>query len=370
MKPAVTAIIFLLSLCSAAMGQDYLFQRYQEAWLPANNDRFRLAFYNLENLFDLNDDSLTFDEAFTPEGENGYTFSRYKKKSTGLARTLAAVGGWQPADIIGLCEVESRWVMEGLTIHSPLKKLGYQIVHEDSPDRRGIDVACIYRPERFNLIRYTYYRIHFPDDPDRKTRDMLYLKGILPNDDTLHVFVNHWPSRYGGQFSSEPSRAYVASVLRQKVDSLNKRFGNPLIAICGDFNDEPDDLSLVETLKAQTNPAAARGNDLVNLSAPIKYKFGTHSFAGEWGVLDHFIVSNSLLTGQKTSTRPNAVGVFDAPWLLTKNAAGNAVPLRTFQGPAYKGGYSDHLPIFLDIYLVTENNSGAITEDSAAKIKQ
>jgi predicted extracellular nuclease len=350
-------LVFGFFLASSTIGfcQNESFQRYEAAVLKKRgNFDFRIAFYNLENLFDLENDSTTADDSFTPEGSNSYTYNRYKKKSNGLAKTMAALGGWQPPEIIGLCEVESRWVMEGLAVHSPLKNANYQIIHEDSPDRRGIDIACLYNPKRFNLISYRYFRVNFPFDPDRKTRDILYLKGILPNKDTLHVFVNHWPSRYGGQFASEPARAFVAELIKSKVDSLNQRFSNPNIILCGDFNDEPDDLSLKDHLGAKLDPSDAQEGDLVNLMYPIKYKFGTHSFAGEWGVLDHFIVSYSLLRGDYTFTTPESVGVFDAPWLLNKNAAGSDVPHRTYQGPAYKGGYSDHLPIFLDLVLTGE----------------
>lgn len=345
-------LLFCCNLLALHSTGQTTFMRYADANDANRNEaNFRLGFYNVENLFDLKDDSLTSDEAFTPEGENHYTFERYKKKSTGIGRTLLAMGGWQPLEFIGLCEVESRWVMDGLSRYSPLKNVDYEIVHADSPDRRGIDIACMYRPDRFDLILYKYYRITFPFDTTRTTRDMLYVKGILPNSDTLHVFINHWPSRYGGQFQSEPGRKYLAEVLREKVDSLNLRFVSPKIVICGDFNDEPDDLSMTDYLKVKTIPENEGKNELINLMAPIKYQFGTHNFAGEWGVLDQMIVTESLLDDSATYTLPASVGIFDAPWLLTKNAAGNLVPFRTFQGPAYKGGYSDHLPIFLDIYL-------------------
>jgi endonuclease/exonuclease/phosphatase family metal-dependent hydrolase len=329
-----------------------VFRRYASMNFEKRGDtRFRVAFYNVENLFDLVNDSLTSDEAFTPEGENKYTYSRYKKKSDGLAKTMLAIGGWEAVELIGLCEVESAWVMDGLTKHSPMKEANYKYIHKDSPDFRGIDVACIYRPDKFNLISYRYYRVRFPWAPDRTTRDILYVKGRLPNEDTLHVFFNHWPSRYGGQFASEQGRIFVADMIRQKVDSLNERFQNPYIIITGDFNDYPNDISLTEHLKALHSPAEASGNDLVNLSFPIMHKFGTHSFAGEWGVLDHMIVSNSLLQPGGTRVYPTEVGIFDAPWLLKKNAAGNVVTNRTYQGPAYVGGYSDHLPIFIDLHL-------------------
>ena len=337
--------------------QDGGFPRYADAIKSRENADFRIGFYNVENLFDLENDPDKFDDAFTPDGENRYTFSRYKKKSVGLARTILAMGVWDPVDIVGLCEVENQWVLEGLTKHSPLRNAGYEIIHEDSPDRRGIDVACLYRPEKFNLILYKYYRVVFPHDPERKTRDILYMKGILPNTDTLHLFINHFPSRWGGQFASEPGRAYVAGMIRQKVDSLNERYNDPLIVITGDFNDEPDDISVKDVLDAKLNPADAKGNDLINLMAPIKYKFGTFFFQGEWSLIDHFIVSNQLLKGKSTYTYANSAGIFDAPWLLTKNAAGQDVVFRTYQGPAYKGGYSDHLPIFLDLYFDRQDSS-------------
>jgi hypothetical protein len=351
-KLAIWLLGLFLVTAQVVYSQPEVFQRHASLDDQRRGDfGFRLAFWNVENLFDLNDDSLTRDEAFTPEGENRYTFSRYKNKSTGLAKTMLALGGYEPVELIGLCEVENQWVLEGLTVHSPLKNVGYKIIHEDSPDARGIDVACIYRPDKFNLILYKYFRVSFPFDPDRKTRDVLYVKGILPNNDTLHVFFNHWPSRYGGQFASEPGRHYVAGLVKQKVDSLNLEFKNPYIVITGDFNDEPDDISMTEYLGAKKSLAYASDNELVNLSYPIKYIFGSHSFAGEWGVLDQVIVSRSLLLDGTTSTLSNSVGIFDPPWMLKKNAAGNDVTNRTFQGPAYKAGYSDHLPVFLDLYL-------------------
>lgn len=344
-------ILCFLAISFPTKGQDYVFKRFEEAIESRKNSDFRIGFYNVENLFDLKDDSTTFDEEFTPEGENHYTYSRYKKKSNDLARTILAMGAWNPVDILGLCEIENRWVLEGLTKFSPLKNVGYKIIHKDSPDFRGIDVACIYRPDKFNVILYKYYRVVYPFDSTLTTRDMLYVKGILPNTDTLHLFINHWPSRYGGQFTSAPKRAYVASMVRAKVDSLNARFHNPLIVICGDLNDYPNDISIIDILKAKPTPEEARGDDLVNLMYPIMYKYGSHSFGGEWGVLDQFIVSRHLLIGKSTFTRPNDVGIFNAPWLLTKNAAGDDVPFRMYQGPAYKGGYSDHLPIFLDLHF-------------------
>lgn len=350
-----TIIITLMFLVpfTGMMAQSDNAIRYSESFNDEirSNHRFRIAFWNVENLFDLKDDSLTFDEEFTPEGGNHYSFGRYKAKSNGIARTLLALGGWEAPEIIGLCEVESQWVMDGLTKFSPLKNIEYQTIHEDSPDFRGIDIAAMYRPDKFNLIRYEYIRIKFPDNP-RTTRDMLYMTGILPNSDTLHVFINHWPSRYGGQFASAPSREFVAQTLRNRVDSIYDQNKDALIVIMGDLNDEPDDISVKDVLGAKISDEDLDRGDLFNLMAKMKYKFGTHSFAGEWGVLDQIIVSASLLNENNTSNVFNrSAYIFDAPWLLKLNAAGKSVTNRTYQGPAYQGGYSDHLPIYMDLLL-------------------
>ncbi|MCA1751812.1 MAG: hypothetical protein ABR572_07345 [Cryomorphaceae bacterium] len=360
MKNKAAAFLLVLASTNFAMTQPDVFKRFESMNMEKRyEDRIRVAFYNVENLFDLENDSTTRDDDFTPEGDNRYTFSRYKKKSNGLAKTMLAMGGWEPVEFIGLCEVESRWVLEGLTVHSPMDDVGYEIIHEHSPDFRGIDIAAIYRPDKFELINYKYYRVKFTHAPERTTRDLLYAKGIVPNGDTLHIFVNHWPSRYGGQFASEPGRIHLAQMVRSKVDSLNAMYNNPYILIMGDFNDYPNDISIIDHLRAKTTVEAAAPGDVINLSYPIMYKFGTHSFRGEWGVLDQIIVSQRFFTNGSMNIVPSDVGVFDAPWLITRNAAGGTTTYRTYMGPAYKGGYSDHLPTFIDINLQKFNRGDA-----------
>jgi Endonuclease/Exonuclease/phosphatase family len=313
-------------------------------------DKFRLVFWNVENLFDVIDDPLTNDQAFTPEGENHWTFYRFKEKIKNLSKTLISTGGWDPTDFIGLCEIENREVLEALIEFSPLKNAGYQIIHENSNDARGIDVAAIYRTEKFNLLFYNYIRIVFPFDPDGRTRDILYVQGVLPNADTLHLFINHWPSRYGGQFETDPKRQYAAKVVREKVDELLSKNINASIVIMGDFNDHPDDISMKEVLNAKLTYEELAKNDLYNLMAPMQFKFGTHSFEGKWGVLDQFVVTSALYQGRGLSKIVEAK-IYDAPWLIKLNAQGNTTANRMYQGPQYLGGYADHLPILLDINL-------------------
>jgi predicted extracellular nuclease len=314
------------------------------------DNTLRIVFWNVENLFDVVDDSTTNDQAFTPDGENHWNYYRFKEKIKNLSKTLLSTGGWEPTDFIGLCEIENRDVLEALTKFSPLKNLGYEIIHENSNDARGIDVAAIYRSEKFNLINYEYIRLKFPFDPQGRTRDILHAQGILPNADTLHIFVNHWPSRYGGQFETDPKRQYAAKIIREKVDEIVKANQNASIVIMGDFNDHPDDKSMKEVLNAKLSDENLAPNDLYNLMAPMQYKFGTHSFEGKWGVLDQFVVTSALYQGRGLSKVAEAK-IYDAAWLIKLNAQGNTTANRTYQGPQYLGGYADHLPILLDIDL-------------------
>ena len=349
----VEGVLFAVLLNLAAVAQDR--EPYKASLhfddSPRGNERFRMAFYNVENLFDTRDDSLTRDDAFTPMGENYYGWEKYRKKTAASGRTILALGGWEPVELIGLCEVENRYVLESLTKYGMLGD-DYAIVHEDSPDGRGIDVAALYRPSKFQLLFYEYLRVEYPEDPGFRTRDALYISGILPNKDTLHFFVNHWPSRWGGQFETQEMRFAAARTIGKRVDAIRARNPRASIVITGDLNDYPNDLSVRNVLGAVAPGEPLADRQLVNLSAPIQYKFGSHSFAGEWGVLDHFIVHAPLLSLEAPTRVWNETAmIFDAPWLLKKNAAGNSVSNRFYQGPMYMGGYSDHLPIYLDLDL-------------------
>ena len=315
------------------------------------DNELRVVFYNVENLFDSKDDSLTRDDEFTEEGERHYDFGRYKEKTEAIARTLVAIGGWEPAGLIGLCEVENRYVLEGLIEFNMLEE-EYRIIHEDSDDRRGIDVAAIYRPDKFELLYYEYIKVDYPPDSTFITRDILHIAGILLNGDTLHAYFNHWPSRWGGQFNTQPMRRAAASTLRKEVDRVMEKYEDPRILIAGDLNDHPSDLSVEKDLRARAASEVSSPSDLINLMKPIEYNFGTHSYAGEWSVLDHLIISQNLAdtTNSTHYEEPGAI-IFDAEWLLKKNAAGNSTSNRFYQGPIYMGGYSDHLPIYLDLSI-------------------
>ena len=316
------------------------------------DERFRVLFYNVENLFDTENDPKTNDETFTPGGSYKWNEFKYNRKLNNLGKTLISTGGWEGTELIGLCEIENRFVLEELVTFSPLNAVVYEIIHHDSPDHRGIDVAALYRPDKFEVIHTDFKPLVFPYDSTIKTRDILYLKGILPNQDTLHYIINHWPSRYGGQKASEPRRLYAANVVRSMYDSIKAVDSRANVIIAGDFNDYPDDKSIVEVLKAKAQNDLEYSGELINLMYRMNHKAGTHVYQGHWGILDQFMVSNNLLNDTlKTSVFLGRAQIFNMEWLLETNAAGDPVPFRTNQGPLWKGGYSDHLPILLDLKL-------------------
>ncbi len=202
--------------------------------------KFRVAFYNTENLFDIYNDSLTNDDEFTPEGFRHWDNYRFFNKLNNLYKVIVGIGEWNPPMIVGLCEVENEFVLKKLIYNTPLKNFDYNFIHFESPDHRGIDVAMLYRKSEFHPVTYQPFRIYFPDDTASSTRDILYVKGTIGDSDTLHVFVNHWPSRYGGYLVSKPKRAWVAEVLKSKTDSILGQNPSANILIMGDFNDSPE----------------------------------------------------------------------------------------------------------------------------------
>lgn len=351
---SLLAILCLCCLNLHAQKKPYLASEAFDGSIRGN-ERFRVAFYNVENLFDYFDDSTTLDDEFLPFGGNHWTKARYQEKQQKLAKTIIAMGGWEAPELIGFCEVENRYVLITLTQFTPLKAAGYEIIHQDSKDSRGIDVAAIYRPDKFELLDYHYYQLKFPFDTASRTRDILHIIGKLPNQDTLHYFVNHWPSKFGGEFETQPKRMFAAEFIRHKADSIMQVQPNANIIITGDFNDEPYEESMVDGLKVQTELDQVQPTDLFNMMYPIRYLTGTHSFENEWGILDQFVVNGNLLDNKRTTFIKNKTAqIFDMSYLIMEGATGATRPFRTYQGPAYIGGYSDHLPVIMD--LVLRNN--------------
>jgi len=315
----------------------------------------RIVFWNVENLYDPYDDTTTLDDEFTSSGSKHWSYSKFRKKLNLVAKTLIATGGWEPPAIAGMCEVENKYVLAKLIYETPLKSWKFRVVHHESPDARGIDVAMIYRPEKFKLLSARTFSINFPFDTTSQTREILMVKGLMFDTDTLNVFINHWPSRRGGYVESQPRRNWVAGVLRKLIDSVQSV--NPLsnIIIMGDFNDEPDKESIISILGAGDKTVNILPNRLVNLMFPKIRDEGTIKYQGNWSILDQFIVSGSVFQGTnglKSDFRDAQIVRMD--FLLNEDIRYfGSKPIRTYTGPRYNGGFSDHLPISLDVWNVS-----------------
>ncbi|MDR2362729.1 MAG: endonuclease [Prevotellaceae bacterium] len=308
-----------------------------------------VMFYNLENLFDPFDDSTTQDEEFTPKGRYGWTWSKLRVKTNAIAKTIVAAGKGNEPALVGVCEVENRLVLYRLVEQTPLAKIGYGIVHRESPDPRGIDVALLYRTDYFTVLHSAWFRVYY-DSGNYRTREILYAKGVLHELDTLHVLVTHWPSKLGGPVKSEPRRMRAAETVRAITDSI---FGvNPRanIIVMGDFNDTPDSNPIVHGLQAVHDTVCV--SCLHNLMLPLAVRGeGSLKYRAQWELIDLFFVSGNLLNvNEPIYCTPAEVSIFHAPFLLEPDERylGEKVH-RTHEAGKYKGGASDHLPILLPI---------------------
>lgn len=319
--------------------------------LAQNN--FRAMFYNVENLFDCEHDTLKSDTEFLPDSKRAWHYGRYKDKLGKIAQVISAVGEWEAPAIVGLCEVENDKVMKDLVEKSPLKEYDYRYIMTDSPDERGIDVALLWQRDKFRLLNNRSIRVHFEDTGRRPTRDILHATGLIATGDSLDIFICHLPSRSEGVKETEPARLYVASLIKQAADSICNIRQNPNILIMGDFNDYPQDTSIAKVLGAITPKDTITTCKLYNLMADKGERIGTYNYRGEWGILDQIIVNEHLLQDANSfHTSNNKARIGDFPFLLKEDEKyGDIRPFRTYNGIRYMGGYSDHLPVIVDFVL-------------------
>lgn len=316
--------------------------------IVSSQETMRIMFYNTENLFDCKHDSLKNDFDFLPEGKNHWSYYRYRNKLNNISKVITAVGEWQIPALVGLCEVENDSVIYDLTHRSPLKNLSYRSVVTNSPDLRGIDVALLYQRDQFRLLTFKTHRIPL----DHPTRDILHVAGQVLNGDTMDVFVCHFPSRLGGEAQSNNLRITAAKVLKEKVDSVISTRLHPAIVIMGDFNDYPDNESLFRALGAKS--PVNTSSRLVNLMYPMlnDKDRGSHKYQSDWGVLDQIIVNRSLLDSSRIQVKEAKANIFRSSFLLEEDRTnGGERPFRTYLGPRYVGGYSDHLPVWMDLVI-------------------
>lgn len=318
---------------------------FQELQVPS----VRLMFYNAENLFDIYDDTLKDDNDFLPGGVMRWNFTRYNRKINSLYKTIIAAGDWNPPSVVALCEIENRKVLEDLLFRTNLLKYDYGILHQDSPDERGIDVSLIYRKDVVKIIFSRFLNPGGSGNDVIKTRNILYAKCLILLD-TVHLFANHWPSRRGGVLAGESLRMEIADLVRNKIDSIaGADASGAKIIIMGDFNCSPDD----PVMKIMTDPSKS-GIKLVNLSKRLSDEgLGTYRYAGTWEMIDQIIVSDFLLkSGSGLSTDISSIRIFKPEFLLKSDPkyAGSR-PFSTYLGYRYQGGFSDHLPVLLDLML-------------------
>jgi predicted extracellular nuclease len=317
-----------------------------------------MAFWNLENLFDTIDDSNIDDESFLPDGEMEWTEDRLDKKMFNLARIIRMMNDGIGPDLLGVCEIENQAVLDKM-VNTYLSDLDYKIAYIESPDNRGIDNGLIYKSNKFKLLNVQADTVHLADSwPTR----LIFGANLITNENKkITVFVNHWPSRSGGQIETEPKRISAAKTLRDAVDRIFQADSNANIFIIGDFNDDPVYVSVLETLKAHPIKCDTllseyefnSGSELFNLSYE-NYENGEGSFKYKdtWNMLDQIIVSGSLIIGNDIDYVCNSFEVFKPALIVTKSGQYEGTPFPTFGGRKYLGGYSDHFPVTAKFRIV------------------
>ncbi len=333
-------LLFLLFLLAGKIG-----------YTQSQDTGYSLLFYNVENLFDIENTPGKADDEFTPDGARHWRYSQLNQKLLNLSKVILSASGWSPPGMVALSEIENRKVLELLITQTPLNNFPYNIIHKESSDNRGIDVAFIYNENIFYPLTYKYYPIKNDRDSILATREILYVSGILSDTDTLHIFINHWPSRYSGLLETRGKRVLAALTLRRELDSLYRHYKNPKIVIAGDFNDQPFDESISLHLNAQAVSAEIEPDGLYNLAAGWdNNKSGTLKYRSQWFVFDQIMVSGALITANSgLFTKPEYASVVNLPFLIEKDERyGGFKPKRTFTGFSYnKGGFSDHLPVII-----------------------
>lgn len=312
-------------------------------------ESFPIGFYNLENLFDINDDDEVRDTEFTPSGEKAWTEERYKSKLSKMSSVIALMGTDMNSEgviALGVSEIENIGVLEDLVKEPAIANRNYKIVHFDSPDKRGIDVGLLYNPSFFTVTSSKAHELLIVKDGKRKfTRDVLVVTGKI-GEEEISILVNHWPSRSGGEKRSAPLRKAAAELNLEIIDSLYAL--NPLakIVIMGDLNDDPSSPSIKKTLKAKPKINSVTNGGLYN-PMYIKHRKGegSNAYRDSWSLFDQIIVNKPLLSTSQEGIFFHKAIIFKEPKMLQKSGRYKNYPLRTFSGSEYTNGYSDHFPV-------------------------
>lgn len=312
-----------------------------------------IAFYNLENLFSLEDDPFTVYHDRTPRADGFYNQEIYEAKLKNLSKVISEIGaditGTTPA-IVGFCEIENRKVIEDLVNQEPLLSSDYGIIHFHSPDRRGIDVALIYKKGLFvpSNSQSRELKIYRDNDPDQRiyTRDQLVVSGSLDGDE-IHFIVNHWPSRSGGEARSRPNRLKAAALNKKIIDSLHTIDPYAKIITMGDFNDDPTNESIKDILKAKSKKEDLQIMEMFNpMEEMLKRGLGTLAYRDGWNLFDQTIISKGLIDKDYSSYQFYKAGIYNPPYLANPRGRYKGYPYRAFADGGFTGGYSDHFPVY------------------------
>ena len=319
-----------------------------------------IAFYNLENLFDTINDPNKNDEASPIMSIKNRRSYIYKKKLNNMAKVLSEIGieeAKNTAAIIGVSEIENRKVLEDLINTNYLKGENYSIIQYDSPDRRGIDVALLYQKKYFKPIHHETFELKLWDENGFRvfTRDQLLVSGYL-DDELIHIIVNHWPSRRGGEEKSRFKREKAAYLNTQIIEQIKLTDSNPKIIIMGDLNDDPTNSSLKTVLKTKAKKADVKEGDIYNpMEDMFKRGQNTLVYRDNINLFDQIMFTSALLTTTKdySTYKMYKTKIFNPEYLTTQKGKYKGYPYRSFAGNRFIGGYSDHYPVYM--YLIKED---------------
>lgn len=312
---------------------------------------YRIVFYNTENFFDTSPDSVTGFNDFTPEGVYHWTSYRYAEKQNHLYKVIAAAGGWENPAIVAMAEIENEKVLNDLLKNTPLGNEPFSIVHFESGDHRGIDCALIYDSLQLKLLKAAPVRYLPYKGENLATRDILYAKFKIA-DDTIHFFVNHWPSRYGGALETEFYRELAARSLQRVTDSVCRADKNALVVAVGDFNDPPEAKS-IGLITTDDSDCKLLGLNEIPDGEQVN---GTHRYRENWEIFDQVLTSEPLLNNKGSLQVDNGTAFIFSPKFLLENDEKylGVKPNRTYLGYKYHGGFSDHLPVYIDLVAEKE----------------
>jgi len=318
-----------------------------------------IAFYNVENLFDTINNPNTFDDDFTSKGKNHYTSQIYWNKIKNISTVISQIGfektNNSPA-LIGLAEIENRFVLEDLVQSEKLKSKQYKIIHFDSPDFRGIDVALLFQEKYFTPINQEVFEVKLWGESGTRiyTRDILLVSGLLDNE-LIHIIVNHWPSRRGGQIKSNPKREKAAYVVSKIIDKITLDYPNSKIIVMGDFNDDPIDKSLKTGLNSVGKLQKTKDSLFYNpMEAMYKKGMNTLGYRDGINLFDQVLMNVHCVSFDNNyeDFKFYKAGIFNPNYLITSKGKYKGYPFRSFQNNNFSGGYSDHFPVY--VYLIKE----------------